>query len=101
MKIYDKAAWHIDGGEKAVDVVKRLSVVFEFLKDKGMLNNNGVETLEYAMDSSVSLNSSMVNVIGKKFLETYYDTVLKKNPKQIKKNLEDSYVLFNNQEENV
>lgn len=94
MKVYDKAAWHIDGGEKASDVVKRLAIVFEFLKDKKMLNDNGLETMEYAMDSSVSLNSSMVNVEGKKFLETHYDGVMKKDPKQIKKNLLDAYIFF-------
>ena len=94
MKSYDKASWHIDGGENEVDVIGRFKDVFDFLAEKKMLNNEGMETYEYGMDSSVSLNSNMVNEIGEMFLDTYYDLVLNQDPKEIKKNLEEAYKAY-------
>ena len=94
MKSYDKASWHIDGGEKSSDVILMFKEVFGFLAEKNMLNENGLETLEFGMDSSASLNSTMVNKEGRDFLEVYYDDVLNKNPKEIKKNLEMAYKTF-------
>ena len=38
MKTYDKASWHIDGGEKESAVVSRFKTLFLFLADKNMLN---------------------------------------------------------------
>ena len=46
------------------------------------------------MDSSVSLNSTMVTAEGNAFLDAYYDIVLYQNPKEIKKNLQAAYKLF-------
>ena len=94
MKTFDKASWHIDGGEKAQEVVARFRVVFEFLQEKGLLTADGVETLEYAMDSSVSLNSTMVNEVGKDFLERYYDEVIVPAPAEIHQNLIEAYGKF-------
>ena len=94
MKTYDKASWHIDGGEKESAVVSRFKTLFLFLADKNMLNAEGKETLEFGMDSSVSLNSTMVTAEGKAFLDAYYDIVLYQNPKEIKKNLQAAYKLF-------
>lgn len=94
MKSYDKAAWHIDGGEKEADVVARFKEIFVFLADKYMLNDEGIETLEYGMDNSVSLNSNMVNVEGGAFLDRYYDSVLNQNPREITKNLQEAYKKF-------
>ncbi len=91
MKTYDKASWHIDGGEKTVDVVSRFKVIFKFLKENKLLSEDGEETLEYGMDSSVSLNSTMVTREGKKFLDKYYDLVMKQDPKNLRKNLKDAY----------
>lgn len=91
MKNYDKAAWHIDGGEKEQEVISRFREIFVFLESKRMLSNEGMETLEYGMDSSVSLNSNMVNSEGEAFLDAYYDIILGQNPKEIKKNLHTSY----------
>ena len=31
MKTYDKAAWHIDGGENSTDVIHKFEHVYEFL----------------------------------------------------------------------
>lgn len=91
MKSYDKASWHIDGGEKESEVVSRFKKVFMFLKEKNMLTEDGVETLEYCMDSSVSLNSTMVTEEGKKFLDSYYDNVLAQDPSMIRENLMAAY----------
>ncbi len=94
MKSYDKASWHIDGGENEVEVIDRFKDVFAFLAEKKMLNEEGMETYEYGMDSSVSLNSNMVNEQGESFLDTYYDAILSQNPKEIKKNLEEAYKVY-------
>lgn len=94
MKSYDKAAWHIDGGENTSDVVVRFKEVFTFLADKKMLSDDGIETLEFGMDSSVSLNSTMVNAEGEDFLDSYYDWILQQNPKEIKVNLQTAYKMF-------
>lgn len=91
MKSYDKASWHIDGGEKESDVIARFKDVFTFLADKKMLNEEGLETFEFGMDSSVSLNSNMVTAEGEAFLDAYYDVVLSKNPKDTTKNLQIAY----------
>lgn len=91
MKTFDKASWHIDGGEKEKDVISRFNEVFSFLKEKNMLNDEGLETLEYGMDSSVSLNSNMVVAEGEAFLDAYYDVVLGQNPVDINKNLQAAY----------
>ena len=91
MKSYDKASWHIDGGEKESDVITRFKDVFTFLADKKMLNEEGLETFEFGMDSSVSLNSNMVTAEGEAFLDAYYDVVLSKNTKDTTKNLQIAY----------
>ena len=98
MKTYDKASWHIDGGEKALDVVARFRIVFEFLLEKQMLSADGIETLEYAMDSSISLNSIMVNEKGNWFLERYYDEVLSPTASMMQKNLLDAYEKYMNEQ---
>ena len=91
MKTFDKASWHIDGGENEKDVISRFTEVFSFLKEKNMLNDEGLETLEYGMDSSASLNSNMVMAEGESFLDAYYDAVLGQNPIDINKNLQAAY----------
>lgn len=94
MKSYDKASWHVDGGEKVSDVVSRFKTIFDFLADKKMLTPEGVETLDFGMDSSVSLNSDMVNADGKAFLDRYYDFILNQDPTEIEKNLEETYIKY-------
>lgn len=94
MKSYDKASWHVDGGEKVSDVVARFKTIFDFLADKKMLTPEGVETLDFGMDSSVSLNSDMVNADGKAFLDRYYDVILNQDPTEIEKNLEETYIKY-------
>ena len=94
MIVYDKAAWHIDGGEEATLVVARFKEIFTFLNDNKMLSKDGLESLEYCMDSSISLNSTMVNDDGKEFLNRYYDLIIKQNSLEIKRNLQQAYKEF-------
>lgn len=94
MKSYDKASWHIDGGENESVVIARFKEIFAFLADKKMLNDEGVETFEYGMDSSASLNSNMVTAEGERFLDAYYDVVLKQDLNEFRNNLEKSYIEF-------
>ena len=91
MKSYDKASWHIDGGEKESDVIARFKDVFTFLADKKMLSAEGLETFELGMDSSISLNSNMVTPEGEAFLDAHYDAALSESPKDIKSYLENVY----------
>ena len=91
MRVYDKAAWHIDGNENPKEVVARFNEIFKFLAENKLLSPDGEEIYELGIDSSASLNSSMVTKDGAQFLEQYYDEVLKKNPAKIKKALVDAY----------
>ncbi|MBO5621128.1 MAG: hypothetical protein J6N21_17790 [Butyrivibrio sp.] len=91
MKVYDKAAWHIDGNENAVEVVDRFRAIYSFLDSKKMLSEDGKEILELGIDSSISLNSSMVNSEGKAFLDAKYDVITNQDPKKIKDNLIGEY----------
>ncbi len=91
MKSYDKASWHIDGGEQASEVILRFKTLFKFLLDKKMLTEDGIETLEYGMDSSVSLNNTMVTAEGETFLDNYYDEIIKVDPDNLKNNLQNAY----------
>ena len=94
MKTYDKASWHIDGGENLTEVVQRFETVFKFLAEKDMLTDDGAETLEYCMDSSVTLNSRMVTDKGNLFLDSCYDVIISKNPYEIEQNLSKEYENF-------
>lgn len=94
MKIYDKASWHIDGGEPVADVVARFREVFEFLHEKEMLTEEGLETLEYAMDCSVSLNSTMLSAEGNTFIDYYYDSVIAVEPQTIRTKLIEAHKKF-------
>lgn len=91
MKSYDKASWHIDGGENTSEVVFRFKEIFEFLKEKNLLTPEGKETYEFGIDSSVSLNSTMVNEEGQKFLDQYYDMIIEGDIRNMKEKLTSMY----------
>lgn len=76
MKIYDKAQWHIDGGESPDAVISKFQSVFAFLDRSNMLSTDGREIFEFGTDGSVSLNERLVNGLGRAFLEKYYDDVI-------------------------
>lgn len=76
MKIYDKAKWHIEGGENKEEVLKKLSIIFEFLNKNKWLTSEGEEIYELGIDSNTSLHERMVSEAGKKFLDERYDALL-------------------------
>ena len=88
MKVYDKAAWHIDNGENKDDVLKRFSIVFKYLAEKNMLTSEGREILDLGIDSSVSLHERMVNSEGQKLLDSKYDTLLGLSIAELQKQLQ-------------
>ena len=56
MKIYDKAAWHIDADENPNEVVEKFKIIFSFLKMKNMLNSEGLEIFDLGIDQNISLH---------------------------------------------
>jgi len=73
LKIYDKAQWHIDGGEDKISVVDKLKIILHFLLDKGLLSSEGKEIVNLGVDSSISIHERMLTQEGKKFMDEYYD----------------------------
>ncbi|WP_195514093.1 hypothetical protein [Turicibacter sanguinis] len=94
MKIFDKAQWHIDGGENSSAVTNKFIAIFEFLNEEEFLSHDGLEILELGIDSSVSLNEKMVTEIGFEFLEKYYDEVINYGYDEIAYELRKRYCLF-------
>lgn len=90
-KVYDKAAYHIDGGEDEKTVIAKFNAVFKFLNSKGLLTDEGKEILDTGIDNSVSLHSRMVTKEGNKFLKTHYNDVINKKPSEITKALNSYY----------
>ena len=94
MKIFDKAQWHIDGGENPSSVTNKFLVIFDLLNEEGLLSDDGMEILELGIDSSVSLNEKMVTGIGFEFLEKYYDEVINYGYDEIAHELRKCYHAF-------
>ena len=94
MKIFDKAQWHIDGGENPSSVTNKFLVIFDFLNEEGLLSHDGMEILDLGMDSSVSLNDQMVTEKGFKFLEKYYAEVINDGCDEIVYELRKRHHLF-------
>jgi len=76
MKVYDKAMWHIDGGEDKEEVIAKFKVIFAFLKGKNMLSDEGKEIMEFGIDSSISLHERLLTAEGNKFIEAHYDSII-------------------------
>ncbi|MBO5731840.1 MAG: hypothetical protein J6R67_11620 [Treponema sp.] len=83
MKVYDKAIWHIDGGESKDEVLKKFATIFTYLKKNEMLTDEGLEIFDLGIDSSVSLHERLVNDKGKVFLDKTYDSLLKLSCEQM------------------
>lgn len=88
LKIFDKASWHIDNGFAEDEVIEKFTVIFTFLKENDMLNEEGLEFFADGLDDSISLNENVVNENGFEFLEKYYDKVINCSSKDIKQALE-------------
>lgn len=76
MKVYDKAAWHIDAGEDSKEVVEKFKTIFSFFKTKNMLSMEGMEIFDLGIDSSISLHERLLTSDGNIFIEKYYDDVI-------------------------
>lgn len=76
MKIFDKAQWHIDGGEDKTAVIEKFKAVFAFLEEQNFLNADGLEILGLGIDGSISLNANMLTDEGREFLSDHYDEVI-------------------------
>lgn len=85
MKIYDKAMWQIDNGMDESIVVKHFQLVFEWLKTRNMLNNDGLEILDIGIDEEVSLNETLLTDNGRAFLDKYYDELISNSDYEISK----------------
>lgn len=83
LKIYDKAQWHIDGGEDKISVVDKFKIILYFLLDRGLLSSEGKEIVDLGIDSSVSIHEKMLTQEGQKFMDEYYDKVIGKSKKEI------------------
>ena len=87
MKIYDKARWHIDGGENKDEVLKKFSLFFHYLKKNNMLTDEGNEIFDIGFDPSISLHERMVNTEGKEFLDANYDLLLPPSATELEEKL--------------
>lgn len=95
MKIFDKAQWHIDANEDKEKVIKKFTILFEFLDKKAFLNQNGKELLDLGIDSSISLNETLVTKQGYEFLNTYYDHLINYSSGLLQQALEEFYKQMN------
>ncbi len=75
MKVYDKVKWHIDGGEDATDVIKRFSIIIEYLYNTNMLNSIGVEIYHLGVDEETVIHSEMLLDNGISFMDEFYDRI--------------------------
>lgn len=94
LRIYDKAQWHIDGGEDANVVAEKLRSLFSFLAEKRLLDMEGREILEFGIDDSVSIHERMLTEEGNKFMILFYDQVMDKSAKEMAESLEKAYMEF-------
>jgi hypothetical protein len=78
LKIYDKAAWHIDNGMAPEKVIKHFETVFSWLEEKGFLNDSGKEIIEIGIGSDASIHEELLTPDGNEFLSKYYDDIIKK-----------------------
>jgi hypothetical protein len=94
LKIYDKAAWHIDGGEDEKEVVAKFKAIIEFLDSKGMLSKAGKEIIKSGIDESISIHENMLTNEGNNFMDTCYNNIINKSSKSIKSALEREYDVY-------
>ena len=84
MKIYDKAQWHLDAGEKKECVLARFDAVFAFLNEEHLLTADGEEIFDMGIDESISLHERLVTEEGNRILERCYDEIINKDADEIK-----------------
>ena len=76
MVVFDKVAWHIDGGESKETIVKRFRILFDFLHKNSLLSREGEEVYEFGIDSSISLHERLLTTEGATLMKNKYDESL-------------------------
>lgn len=69
MKIFEKASWHIDAGENKSEVLRKIELIMQYLKEHNMLSPEGIEIYELGIDESISITERMVTPKGYSFLD--------------------------------
>lgn len=98
MKIYDKARWQIEGGINKSAVINHFKFIFDWLDKMNFLSIYGEETKNGIIDESVVLTEEMVNIMGQKFLDKYYDEYIDSieyGVKEDEKKLKELYLSMN------
>lgn len=97
MKVYDKATWHIDGGESSEEVLKKFHTIFTFLNEKKMLSSEGLEIFKIVgIDSSIVLHDRLLTSEGNKFLEYCSDKIINYSSSEIQYQIETVYKNWHN-----
>lgn len=76
MKLYDKAAWHIDAGEDKNDVLKRYQILLGYLAENKLLTAEGEELAELGADYSAVIHSRMLTDEGNKLIKDNIDNII-------------------------
>ena len=74
-KTYDKVRWHFPEGKNcpSLDAAKvHFNVVMKWLKDKGLLSQEGLEANDLGVDSDFAITSHMLTAQGNQVLERCY-----------------------------
>ena len=82
-KVYDKAKWHIEGGEDEGEVVERFNKTFVFLNEHELLTEEGKELIEIGIDAEICLNDRMLTEEGKVFIEKHIDRLMEVSSSEI------------------
>lgn len=94
MIVIDKASWYLDAGENKTDVIERFQIVFSFLHEHSILNQDGEEIYQLGVDSSVSLHSDLITTDGFSFLNLCYDKAISLNNNAIFAYLTGAYDMY-------
>ena len=72
-KVYDKASWHIEGGEDLNKVLAHFSFIMAWCSSNNLLSEEGKEIADLCVDQSISLHSRMFTDKGNIFMDKHYD----------------------------
>ncbi len=72
-KVYDKASWHIDGGENLDKVLAHFNFIMSWCCSNKLLSDEGKEIADLGIDQSISFHSRMFTDKGNIFMEKHYD----------------------------
>ena len=77
MRIYDKTTWQKDAGVIKDIISDHFKLLFTWLKNKGLLNDEGLEIYDLASFSDTSLHEGLLTERGNAFISKIYDELLK------------------------